>query len=129
MVDTISSFIIKLKNANTAGKASVSFPYSKLREAILTTLAKEGFVKSISKKGKKIAKEIEAELVYEEGKPKIMGVQQISKQSRRVYQGAKEIQSVRSGYGALILTTPKGVLTDREARKEKVGGEALFKIW
>lgn len=129
MVDTISSLIINLKNANIAGKATVSFPYSKLREAILTTLEKEGYVKSVAKKGKKIIKTIECELVYAEGKPRITNVEQVSKQSRRVYQGTKEIRSVRSGFGSLILTTPKGVLTDREARKEKVGGEVLFKIW
>lgn len=129
MVDPISSLIIKLKNANTAGKANVSFPYSKMREAILMTLEKEGFVKSVSKKGKKVAKEIEAELVYDNGSAKITGIEQISKQSRRIYQGASELRSVRSGFGALILTTPKGILTGKEARKEKVGGEVLFRIW
>ncbi|MES3005738.1 MAG: 30S ribosomal protein S8 [Patescibacteria group bacterium] len=129
MVDTISSLIIKLKNANIAGKTMVSFPYSKLREAILITLEKEGFVKAVSKKGKKVTKTVEAELVYVEGKPRITDIEQISKQSRRVYQGAKEIRLVNSGFGALILTTPKGVLTGREARKEKVGGEVLFRIW
>jgi small subunit ribosomal protein S8 len=129
MVDTISSLIINLKNANFAGKASVSFPYSKLREAILVTLEKEGYVKNISKKGKKVTKAIEVELLYVDGKSRIAGVEQVSKQSRRVYQGVNDIRSVQSGFGSLILTTPKGVLTDRQARKEKVGGEALFKIW
>jgi small subunit ribosomal protein S8 len=130
MVDVIAELIIKLKNANTAKKAEVSFPYSKMREAILETLSKEGFVKAVSKKGKKVSKTLECELVYvENNMPKIQGVQQISKYSRRMYMGAKDIRPVRSGYGSLILTTPKGVLTDKEARKENVGGEPLFKIW
>ena len=129
MVDVISELIIKLKNANTAKKAMVSFPYSKMRESVLDALAKEGFVKAVTKKGKKVNKSIEAELVYVDDQPRIQGVEQISKYSRRVYQGAKEIKRVQNGYGALILTTPKGILTDKEARKENVGGEALFKIW
>lgn len=129
MVDPISSLIIKLKNANVAGKTSVTFPYSKMREAILMTLQKEGYVKAVSKKGKKVMKEIEAELVYDNGAAKISGVEQISKQSRRIYQGASEIRTVRNGFGALILTTPKGILTGKDARKEKVGGEVLFRIW
>ena len=61
--------------------------------------------------------------------PKLHGVQRISKYSKRVYQKAKDLKPVRNNFGSLILTTPKGILTDKEARKEKVGGEALFKIW
>jgi small subunit ribosomal protein S8 len=130
MVDVISELINNLKTGNTAKKAVVVLPYSKMREAILTTLQGEGFIKSFSKKGKKVIKTLEVELAYdEEGKPKIQGVELISKYSRRLYVKATEIRSVRSGYGALILTTPKGILTDRQARKEKVGGETLFKIW
>lgn len=130
MVDIIAELIIKLKNANLAGKPSVEFPYSKMRAAILETLKKEGFVKSVSEKGKNVAKSLEVELVYEEGNtPKIQGVEQISKYSRRVYQKASEVKSVRNSFGALILTTPKGVMSGKEARKENVGGEALFKIW
>ena len=129
MVDSISSLIIKLKNANTAGKTVVSFAYSKIREANINNFAKEGYVKAVTKKGKKVIKEIEAELVYENGKPRITGIEQVSKQSRRIYQGANELRPVQSGFGSLIVTTPKGVLTGKEARKEKVGGEVLFKIW
>lgn len=129
MVDTIAQLIIELKNGNKAGKASVILPYSKFREAVLETLKGAGFVGSITKKGKKIIKSLEVELVYEDGKPKIDGVKQISKYSRRLYVKATEAHPVRNGYGALILSTPAGILVDRDARKQKVGGEALFKIW
>jgi small subunit ribosomal protein S8 len=129
MVDSISQLIIGLKNANNAGKASVSFPYSKMREAILETLNKAGYVGAVSKKGKKVIKTIDVELEYVDGKPRIEAVQQISKNSRRMYANAKEVHSVRNGYGILVLSTPKGILVDRDARKEKVGGELLFKIW
>lgn len=130
MVDIIAELIIKLRNANVAGKTTVSFPYSKMRESVLEALSKEGFVKSVAKKGKKVTKSIEVDLVYLEDKnPRIAGVEQVSKYSRRIYTGAKEARRVQNGYGALILTTPKGILSDKEARKANVGGEALFKIW
>ncbi len=130
MVDVTAELINNIKVSNLAKKATVTFPYSKMREALLTVLEKEGFIKSFAKKGKKVIKTIDVELAYEEdGKPRIQGVQLISKYSRRLYYKSKDVHSVRSGYGALILTTPKGILTDRQARKEKVGGEALFKIW
>ena len=129
MVDPISQIITNIKNANVAMKATTTLPYSKLKESILEVLKREGFIKDFKKVGKKIIKTLEIELAYVDGKPRIEGAQQISKNSRRVYSKAKEIKSVFNGYGALILTTPKGILTDREARKEKVGGETLFKIW
>jgi small subunit ribosomal protein S8 len=129
MVDTISQLINGLKVSNLAKKDIVTFPYSKFKEAILTTLEKEGYVKSFSKKGKKVIKTLEVELAYVEGKSKIEGVQQVSKNSRRLYFKSDEVHGVRNGYGLLVMTTPKGIMTDRQARKEKVGGEALFKIW
>ena len=129
MVDTISQIIINIKNANVAGKTTTTLPYSKLKESVLEVLKREGFIKDFKKIGKKVIKTLELELMYVDGKPKIEGVQQISKQSRRTYTKAKEIKSVLNGYGSLILTTPNGIMTDREARKEKVGGEVLFKIW
>ncbi|HZS43321.1 MAG TPA: 30S ribosomal protein S8 [Candidatus Paceibacterota bacterium] len=130
MRDLIADLIIKIKNANMAGHETVTLPYSKIGSAVLEVLEKEGYVQGLNKKGKKITKSIEVGLVYEDGKkPRITGVERVSKFSKRVYQKAKEIRSVRSNFGMLVLTTPKGILTDKEARKEKVGGEALFKIW
>lgn len=130
MKDSISDLIIKIKNANIAGHETVTVPYSKMKESILVVLEKEGYVQGINKKGKKVGKFLEVGLVYEEDKsPKITGVTRVSKFSKRVYQKSKEIRPVRSHFGMLVLTTPKGILTDKQARKEKVGGEALFKIW
>ena len=129
ITDPVSDLIIQLKNAGEAGKETVVLPYSKLRASILETLQKEGYIKSSAKKGKKVSKQIEVELLTVEGKSKIKGVQQISKLSKRVYQGFTDIKQVKNGFGALILSTPKGILSGKEARKEKVGGEVLFKIW
>ena len=84
----------------------------------------------VDKKGKKVRKTLDVMLKYvEKGVPVIHGARRISKPGRRVYKKAHEIMPVRYGHGALLLSTPKGVMTDKEARKEKVGGEALFEIW
>ena len=121
--------LIMMKNASLAGKESVSLPYSKIKNSIAECLKKEGYVSSISKKTKNDQPSLEVELLYVDKKPKITEVERISKQSRRVYFGMKDIHSVRNGSGLLVLSTPKGILSGRDARKEQVGGEALFKIW
>ncbi len=83
----------------------------------------------VSKKVKKDQPVLEAGLVYVDKIPKIMEVERISKQSKRIYFGVKDIHRVRNGSGLLVLSTPKGVLSGKEARKEQVGGEALFRVW
>jgi len=129
MTDPIADMITRIKNASTSQKESVVFPYSKLKLAILDVLLKEGFVRSFAKKGKKIAKFIEVSLIYTDGESRITDVSRESKSSRRVYLQAKDIKTVKSGYGVLVLSTPKGIMTDKQARAEHLGGEALFKIW
>jgi|SRR3989344_1576251 len=128
-MDPIADMIVRIKNASDSKKESVVFPYSKLKLAILDALLKEGFVKSFGKKGKKVVKFIEVGLVSGEGVPRIHGVERVSKSSKRIYHKSKDIRKVRSGMGALILSTPKGIMTDKQAKEAGVGGEALFKIW
>ena len=128
--DPVGDFIIQLKNASMAGKPFIVLPYSKLKLAVATSLEKNGFIKLVTKRGKKTRKMIEVELLYiDDGKSRIQGVSRVSKPGKRVYQSVKSIFRVRSGQGAIILSTPKGILTGDEARKEHVGGEALFTIW
>lgn len=128
VTDPIADFITRLKNASQVKKETVSLPYSKLKESIAEVLVAEGFLKSISKK-KKESGVLEVVLNYQDGVSKIQGVQRISKPSVRVYKGFTSIYPVRGGYVKYLLSTPKGILTDRQAVKEKVGGEVLFKIW
>ena len=118
-----------MKNASLVGKESASFPYSKMKDAILECLKKEGYIASFSKKVKGSQPILEVELLYVDKNPKITEVERISKQSRRVYFGMKDIHTVRNNSGILVLSTPKGILSGKEARKENVGGEALFKLW
>lgn len=128
-MDPIADFLTHIRNASAAGKTSVTVPYSSVKFDIATLLEKEGYVSSVVKKGRKIKKYLEVGIVHNGKKPRISGVVRMSKPSRRIYCGAKEIKSVRHGYGMLVLSTPKGVIGDKEAKKEHVGGEMLFKIW
>ncbi len=128
-MDSISNLIIKIKNAGRVGHSTVTVPYTKLNEAILGKLAQRGFIKSFEKKGKTAIKTLDIELAYEGNKPKIQEARRVSKLSRRVYEKSTNIKTVRRGYGLAIISTPKGVLTDTEARKEHVGGEVLFQVW
>jgi small subunit ribosomal protein S8 len=128
-MDSISNMIIMMKNASLAGNESVTFSSSKIKNAILNCLKKEGYISDFSKKTRKDGNFLEVKLIYTDEKPRITEVQRISKQSRRVYMGIKDIHSIRNGTGILVLSTPKGIMSGKEARKEQVGGEALFKIW
>jgi len=121
--------IISIKNAGAVNKPVVCIPYSKIKNAIALCLKKEGYVGEVTKKVKGGQNILEIGLVYVNNKPRIAEAVRISKQSRRVYLGMKEIHSVRNGSGLLVLSTPKGILSGKEARKEQVGGEALFKLW
>lgn len=129
VTDPIGDLIVQIKNASDARKSSVTLPYSKLRESVAVVLQKEGYLKAVAKKGKKVSKFLEIELVYTGHEPKVQGVQRVSKLSKRIYQKAKDLRTFKSGYGNVILSTPKGILTEREAKKANVGGEVLFKIW
>jgi len=127
--DSISDFIIALKNGSMGGKPTVVTSFSNLKLAVAEKLATIGFIKGVVKKGKKMRKNIEIELAYSGREPKISGVKRMSKTSNRVYLGAREVWPFRQGFGHLILTTPRGIMTGAEARAAKVGGEVLFKIW
>jgi len=128
--DPVADFITRLTNASALGKASVSVPFSAFKLSIAEKLKDAGFIKNVEKKGKKVKKTLDVALNYRAtGKPAITGVKRISKPGRRMYRSVLEIHAARYGHGRLILSTPKGVLTDIEARKQKVGGEALFEIW
>lgn len=129
VTDAIGDMLSQIRNAGAVKKASVVLPYSKLRFAVANALAKEGYVGSVLKKGKKVVKLLEINLVYVNGKHRVSGTTRLSKPSRRMYYGVDDIKAVRQGYGTLMLSTPEGIMSGTEAKKKKVGGEALFKIW
>lgn len=128
-MDTIGDFIIRLKNAGAVGHENVSMPHSKLKEAVARKLEAAGYVGTVEVKGKDVKKTLEITLKYEGKKHAIQDVKRVSKPGRRLYTKVENIYPVKFGHGHLVLSTPKGILTDKEAREAKVGGEQLFKIW
>ena len=127
--DRVGDFIIRLKNAGAIGNPKVSVPHSKHIEAIAQKLKELGFVERVEV-SKNTPAEIEVTLAYDaRGNHKITDVKRISKPGRRLYVGATEAHSVKNGMGARLISTPKGILSDKEARKVKAGGENLFEIW
>lgn len=128
-MDTLGDMLIVIKNAGNADNKSVSVSYSNFKHAVAVELLRLGYIASVNKKIKKGFKVLEIGVAYEDGAPKIKGLKRVSKLSRRVYFGVREIKPVKQGYGNLLLSTPKGIMTGDKAVKERLGGEALFKIW
>jgi len=129
-MDPISDMLIRIKNAGLAGNDITVVPYSKLKFEIANLLQKTSYVKAFSVKGKKAGKRLEVEIAYRKDRePKIEEVERASKPSRRFYIGYKSLKPVRHGLGIAVLSTPGGVMTDEEAKKNKMGGELLFRIW
>lgn len=127
--DPIGDFVTQLMNAGAVRKETVSVPYSKLKHAVADALVRRGFVKGVAKRGKKVRKTLDVELSYAHGAPTILGVKRLSKPGRRSYVAADKIYPVKFGAGALVLSTPEGIVTGEEARQKGVGGEQLFIIW
>ena len=127
--DRVGDFIIRLKNAGAIGLPKVEVRHSNHLEQIATKLKELGFVANIEV-SRKEPKMLEVTLAYEAtGEHRIRGVKRVSKPGRRLYAPAREAHSVQNGMGARILSTPKGILSDKEARKVHAGGEELFEIW
>lgn len=128
-MDQISDLLTSIRNAQAVLKEMVSVPMSNMNYGIAKILEKEGFIKKTEKKGKKSKKNLEIFLKYEEGVSAISGLKRISSPGQRIYINYKAIRPVRDGYGMSIISTPNGLLTNKEAKKQKVGGELICEIW
>lgn len=128
-MDPIADMLITIKNAQAVGKLTVKIPFSKIKLEIAKILKKEGFINEVEEKGRR-KKSLIIFLKYdEEKKPAISGVKRISKPGQKIWKGYREIRKVKGGYGIAIISTPRGLMTDSQARKQKVGGEILCEIW
>ena len=129
LTDPLSDMIAQIKNAQAVKKETVSIPYSRLKWAILEILEKNNYIGEINKLQKKGGKIIKIKLNYEQKNlekiPKIKEINRISKPSQRVYVEAQEIFPFKKGKGIRILSTSKGLMTDKEAKKQNVGGELI----
>jgi small subunit ribosomal protein S8 len=120
--------LTKIRNAQAVNKETTSIAFSNLKYNLAKILEKEGFIEEVKKKGKD-KKRIVIKLKYQDGTPRIHGLKTISKPGRHIYLKKKRLYSPKKGYGVLVISTPKGILTSKEARKQNVGGEVLFEIW
>ncbi len=130
MNDPIGDMLTRIRNAQMRGKSIVSSPASTLRGRVLDVLLSEGYIRGFERKDTANGQgEYEISLKYYEGEPVIREVKRVSKPGRRVYMGVKDIPSVRNGLGISIVSTPKGVMSDANARAANVGGEVLCTVF
>jgi small subunit ribosomal protein S8 len=118
--------IIKIKNAQKAGHKSLKTRYTKMDKAVAEVLMKRGFIKNVELKGKTYKKYLEIDL---KGPRVVSGLKLVSRPSLHRYSGYQEMKKVKGGYGLLVVSTPKGILSGDEAKKQKVGGELLIEVW
>jgi len=125
MSDPIADMLTRIRNAQSVDKAVVSMPSSKLKVAIAQVLKDEGYIEGFAVRSEEGKSQLEIALKYYAGRPVIERIERVGRPGLRVYRGREAIPSVMNGLGVAIVTTPKGVMTDRKARQTGVGGEVL----
>jgi small subunit ribosomal protein S8 len=129
MTDPISDLLTRVRNANRALRPEVVLSYSKLKESVALILKREGYLADCQVEGKAPRKLIKLKLKFQDRKGIIVGLRRVSKPGLRHYVGATEIPRVLGGLGTAIVSTPRGVMSGTEARKQNVGGEVLCYVW
>jgi len=130
MTDPIADLLTRIRNANNARKASVDVPWSRQKEEIARVLVDEGYLEGTSVVDATPRNILRIDLRYDgQRRPVITGMRRVSRPSLRVYVAVKDIPAVRRGLGVNVLSTPKGILVDRNARRENVGGEVICTVW
>ena len=127
--DTVGDFLTSIRNASQANKAVITVQWSRLREGVAKILVDAGYVAAARKAEREGLPVLELSLKYVAGVPAITSIERVSTPGRRVYAGYTSVPKVIGGMGVSILTTSRGVMTDAEARRQKVGGELLAKVW
>ena len=130
MTDPLADMLTRIRNGQRARKSAVLSPASKLRSSVLDVLKREGYIRGYSSAESDTGKPaFSIELKYQEGRPVIAELHRVSKPGRRVYSGIKDLPRYYDGLGISILSTPRGVLSDNEARQQNVGGEVLCRVF
>lgn len=127
VTDPIGDFLVRLKNASRVGRGTILVPATRMNAELSDLLIKEGYVAGYEKRPKRNA--LELTLSYKDGSPAVHDAKRVSKPSRRMYMGVRDIKPVKRGRGILVLSTPKGLRTGHDALRDRVGGEALFELW
>ena len=129
MNDPLGDLLARIRNAQMRNKSKVSSPNSKLRESVLEVLKAEGYIRAYTVVEREGRSELEIELKYFDGEPVIREIERISKPGRRVYTSVRNLPRINNGLGVAIVSTPKGVMADHDARDANVGGEILFTVF
>jgi small subunit ribosomal protein S8 len=129
MTDPVSDLLARIRNAGQARHAELTCPSSRLKLAVAKVLVEGGFLDSVGVEAQEGKPVLRIRLRYTDGRPLIDGLRRVSKPSRRVYVDVRHIPRVRRGLGIAVLSTPRGVLSDREAREQQVGGEVVCEVW
>jgi len=130
LTDPVADMLTRIRNAVTARKARVDVPFSRHKADIARALVEEGFLGAVEKVEAEPRAILRIELRYDNGRrPVIEGIERVSRPSLRIYVGKGKVPPVRGGLGVSVLSTPRGVMVDREARKQGVGGEVLCRVW
>jgi len=129
MNDPLGDLLSRIRNAQMRNKNKVSSPNSKLRESVLEVLKSEGYIRGYAVVEREGRSEIEIELKYFEGEPVIREIERVSKPGRRVYTSVRNLPRINNGLGVAIVSTPKGVMADHDARDANVGGEILCTVF
>ena len=128
--DTIADMLTQIRNAVRNKRADVSVPFTKVSRQLADVLKREGYVQDFAEEGEGVARRLRVRLKYGPlGEQVIQRIQRVSSPGRRFYRGVDEIPKVMDGLGILVVSTPKGLLSDREARRQRVGGELVCKVW
>ena len=128
MTDPISDMLTRIRNAQTANKVTVRMPASGMKTAIAKVLKEEGYIEGYSADNESTKPSLEVKLKYHQGQPVISNLKRISRPGLRIYRSVDELPSILSGLGVAIISTSKGIMTDRAARKAGVGGEVICAV-
>ena len=139
MTDPIADMLNRIKNAQAVNHSTVEVPFSNFKYEIAKILEKHGFIEKVEKKGRKVKRTIVITLKYlpaealtkagHDKTPAISGLKRVSKPGQRIYLDSTKIKRVKGGYGMAIISTSRGLMIDKEARKQRLGGEVLCEIW
>jgi len=129
LVDPIADMLTRIRNAQAVRRPEVEIPFSKMRYELAKILEKENFAREVKKSGRGVKKNIIIILKYEKGAPGILGSQRVSKSGQRIYNSVKEIKPIRGGFGMSIISTNKGLMTNKDAKKKNIGGEIICRVW
>jgi small subunit ribosomal protein S8 len=129
MNDPVGDLLTRIRNAQMRNKSKVSSPNSRLRESVLDVLKSEGYIRGYAVVEREGRSEIEIELKYFDGEPVIREIERVSKPGRRVYTSVRNLPRINNGLGVAIVSTPKGVMADHDARDANVGGEILCTVF